>query len=210
MNASIMGKKLGMTQLFGPDGRVIPVTVIEAGPCVVTQLKTVETDGYNAVQVGYGDIKEKKVNKPMAGHFKKGAVTPKRHLKEFRVETTEGLAVGQEIKVDAFREGDKVAVTGISKGKGFAGVVKRYHFHGGPASHGSMTHRKPQSAGATDAARVFKGVKRPGHMGAEQVTQRGFKVIRIDAERNLLMINGPVPGPAGGLITIVCKKPARR
>jgi len=210
MIASILGKKLGMTQVFSPDGRVIPVTVVQAGPCIVTQIKTEEADGYTAVQVGFGDIKERKVNKPMAGHFQKGGVAPRRYLREFRVDTTEGLEVGQEIKVDVFKPGDEVAVTGISKGKGFAGVVKRYHFHGGPASHGSMTHRKPQSAGATDAARTFKGTKRPGHMGAERVTQSGLKVVRVDAEKNLLLIKGAVPGATGGLLTVVRKKAARR
>ncbi|MGC8834542.1 MAG: 50S ribosomal protein L3, partial [Armatimonadota bacterium] len=165
---AILGTKIGMTQVFDSEGHVVPVTVIEAGPCTVVQKKTVETDSYSAIQVGYGDIKESRLNKPMLGHFKKHGVEPKRVLREFRGETD--LSVGDKITVDIFSEGDLVDVTGISKGKGFQGVVKRHHFHGGPMSHGSMVHRKPQSSGATDAARVFKGVRKPGHMGHERVT----------------------------------------
>jgi large subunit ribosomal protein L3 len=199
-----------MTQLFNEDGSVTPVSVIEAGPCIVTQLKSVETDGYTAVQVGFGDIQPKHVNKPLLGHFKGGLKNPKhpevkpcRTLQEVRMEDISGMLVGQTIKTDdVFEEGDIVKVTGTSKGKGFAGVVKRFHFHGGDMTHGSMIHRKPQSGGATDAARTFKGTRKPGHMGAKQVTVRGLTIWKIDAEKNLLMIRGAVPGANGGLLTI--------
>lgn len=200
---AILGRKIGMTQIFDETGQAIPVSVIEAGPCVVTQVKTPEKDGYVAVQVGFGEISPKRVNKPMKGHFKKANVSPMRYLREVPVDDLSGLSVGMEIRVaDVFKPGDKVKVTGISKGRGFQGVVKRYHFHGGPQSHGSMIHRKPQSSGATDAARTFKGVKKPGHMGAERVTQKGLTVVRVDAERNLLLVRGAVPGASGGLLTI--------
>lgn len=200
---AILGRKIGMTQIFDETGRAIPVSVIEAGPCVVTQVKTPEKDGYVAVQVGFGDVSPKRVNKPMKGHFKKANVAPKRYLRELPVDDLSGLEVGQEIRVsDVFREGDTVKVTGISKGRGFQGVVKRHHFHGGPQTHGSMIHRKPQSSGATDPARTFKGVKKPGRMGAVRVTQKGLTVVRVDAERNLLLVRGAVPGANGGLLTI--------
>ena len=197
---AILGTKIGMTQVFDSEGHVVPVTVIEAGPCTVVQKKTVETDSYAAIQVGYGDVKESRLNKPMLGHFKKHGVEPKRVLREFRGETE--LSVGDKITVDIFSEGDLVDVTGISKGKGFQGVVKRHHFHGGPMSHGSMVHRKPQSSGATDAARVFKGVRKPGHMGHERVTVKRLKVVRVLPEKNLLLVKGAVPGPNGGLVTV--------
>jgi len=197
---AILGTKIGMTQVFDSEGHVVPVTVIEAGPCTVVQKKTVETDSYAAIQVGYGDVKESRLNKPMLGHFRKHGVEPKRVLREFRGETD--LSVGDKITVDIFSEGDLVDVTGISKGKGFQGVVKRHHFHGGPMSHGSMVHRKPQSSGATDAARVFKGVRKPGHMGHERVTVKRLKVVRVLPEKNLLLVKGAVPGPNGGLVTV--------
>jgi len=197
---AILGTKIGMTQVFDSEGHVVPVTVIEAGPCTIVQKKTVETDSYAAIQVGYGDVKESRLNKPMQGHFKKHGVEPKRVLREFRGETE--LSVGDKITVDIFSEGDLVDVTGISKGKGFQGVVKRHHFHGGPMSHGSMVHRKPQSSGATDAARVFKGVRKPGHMGHERVTVKRLKVVRVLPEKNLLLVKGAVPGPNGGLVTV--------
>ncbi len=190
---ALLGKKLGMTQLFDKEGRLIAVTVVEAGPCVVTQTKTVETDGYCAAQIGFGEIKPHRVNQPLAGHFKKNKIAPK---------SLNGLENGQEIKVDIFQPGDVVSVTGISKGKGFAGAMKRHHFHGGPGGHGSMIHRKPQSGGATDAARTFKGVRRPGRMGGERVTQRGLSIVRVDAEKNLLLIKGAVPGANGALLMI--------
>lgn len=207
---AILGKKIGMTQVFNEDGTVTPVSVIEAGPCIVTQLKSVETDGYTAVQVGFGEIRNKHVNKPMMGHFKGGlkspkypAATPRRILREIRIGDLSGLSMGQTIKAsDVFAVGDRVKVTGISKGKGFAGVVKRHHFHGADMTHGSMIHRKPQSSGATDAARTFKGTKKPGHMGAKRVTVRGLTVVRVDGDKNLLLVKGAIPGANGGLVTI--------
>jgi large subunit ribosomal protein L3 len=207
---TILGKKIGMTQIFNEDGSVTPVSVIEAGPCIVTQLKSVETDKYTAVQVGFGEVRPKHINKPQMGHFKGGLANPKhpdvkprRTLREIRTDDTSDLTIGQAIiATDVFEVGDKVKVSGTSKGKGFAGVVKRYHFHGGDMTHGSMIHRKPQSGGATDAARTFKGTKKPGHMGAETVTVRGLTIVRIDAEKNLILIRGAVPGANGGLLTI--------
>jgi len=200
---AILGRKIGMTQIFDETGQAIPVSVIQAGPCVVTQIKTPEKDGYVAVQVGFGEVSPKRVNKPLKGHFKKANVPPLRYLREVPVDDLSGIEVGKEIRVaEVFKAGDKVKVTGTSKGRGFQGVVKRHHFHGGPQSHGSMVHRKPQSSGATDAARTFKGVKKPGHMGAERVTQKGLTVVRVDAERNLLLVRGAVPGANGGLLYI--------
>lgn len=198
----ILGKKLGMTQVFDETGKLIPVTVIEAGPCVVTQVKTVDSDGYEGVQAAFADTKERRVNKPMKGHLAKSGTGPKRYVRELPVDGVEDVTLGQEIKSDIFAAGEEVKVTGISKGKGFAGVVKRYHFHGADMTHGSMIHRKPQSGGATDAARTFKGVRRPGQMGNKQVTQRGLTVYRVDAQRNLVLIKGAVPGANGGLVLI--------
>jgi large subunit ribosomal protein L3 len=202
MIKSILGRKVGMTQVFAEDGTVVPVTVVEAGPVVVTQVRSLDKEGYNAVQVGFGDISQKRVIKPVAGQFTKAGVAPKRYLREFRVDEIGDLQVGQEIKVDIFAIGDKVSVTGVSKGKGFAGVVKRWHFHGGDMTHGSMIHRKPQSGGATDAARTFKGVKRPGRMGGKTVTTQGLQIMRADAEKNLLLVKGAVPGTNGSLVII--------
>ncbi len=207
---TILGKKLGMTQIFNEDGSVTPVSVIEAGPCIVTQLKSVETDGYVAVQVGFGEVRPKHINKPQMGHFKGGLknpkhpdVEPRRTLREIRTADISDLELGQAITaVDVLEEGDRVKVSGTSKGKGFAGVVKRYHFHGGDMTHGSMIHRKPQSSGATDAARTFKGTKKPGHMGNKTVTVRGLTVWQVDGEKNLVLIKGAVPGANGGLVTI--------
>ncbi|MCL6628741.1 MAG: 50S ribosomal protein L3 [Armatimonadetes bacterium] len=199
---SILGRKVGMTQVFKDDDTVVPVTVVEAGPVVITQLRSPEKEGYAAVQVGFGDVNPKRVTKPISGHFAKANVSPKRYLREFRVDDLSGLEVGQEIKADIFRPGDKVSVTGVSKGKGFAGAVKRWHFHGGPKTHGSMIHRKPQSGGATDAARTFKGVRRPGRMGGQTVTTAGLEIVRVDAEKNLLLIKGAVPGANGGLVVV--------
>lgn len=199
---SIIGKKVGMTQVFNEDGSVVPVTVIEAGPAVVTQIRTEKTDGYSAVQVGFGEVAERRLTKPVVGQFKKNSVVPKRYLREFRLEDTSDMQVGQEYKVDIFTPGDKVSVCGVSKGKGFAGAVKRWHFHGADMTHGSMIHRKPQSGGATDAARTFRGVKRPGRMGGERVTMQGLTVVRADAEKNLLLVKGAVPGANGGLVVI--------
>jgi large subunit ribosomal protein L3 len=207
MIKSIMGRKVGMTQIFDEGGRVIPVTVIEAGPCVVTQKKTTEKDGYEAVQVGYRDIKESRLNKPDRGHLAKHKLPAKRYLREVRMEGVGEMEVGAEIKADVFEAGDLVDVTGTSKGKGFAGVVKRYHWHGADMTHGSMIHRKPQSAGATDAARIFKNTGRPGHMGHERDTVKRLRVVRVDVERNMILIRGAVPGPNGGLVTIREAKP---
>jgi len=198
----ILGKKLGMTQVFNEAGRLVPVTVLEAGPCVVTQVKTVEKDGYESVQLAFGEVKERRVNKPLKGHFAKAGVQPRRYIREVPADGIEDIKPGQEIRVNIFEAGDVVKVTGISKGKGFAGAVKRWHFHGADMTHGSMIHRKPQSGGATDAARTFKGVKRPGRMGGARVTQRGLTVHRVDAERNLILIKGAVPGATGSLVII--------
>ena len=191
-----------MTQVFDESGQLVPVTVVEAGPCVVTQVKTIEKDGYEGAQVAFGDVKERRVTMPVKGQFAKSGAAPKRYIREVPVDSLGDVELGQEIKADVFAHGDLVKVTGLSKGKGFAGAVKRWHFHGGDMTHGSMVHRKPQSGGATDAARTFKGVKRPGHMGNETVTQRGLTVYRVDPFRNLLLIEGSVPGPNGGLVLI--------
>jgi large subunit ribosomal protein L3 len=207
MVKSILGKKVGMTQIFDERGRAVPVTVVEAGPLVVTQKKTAERDGYEAVQVGYGDIKQQRLNKPEQGHLAKHSLPPKRTLREIRMEGTGDLEVGAAITVEAFNPGDLVDVVGTSKGKGFAGVVKRYHWHGADMTHGSMIHRKPQSAGATDAARIFKNTGRPGRMGNERVTVKRLRVVRTYPERNVILIRGAVPGPNGGLLTIREAKP---
>ncbi len=199
---TILGRKIGMTQVFNDRGEVVPVSVIEAGPCIVTQLKSVLKDGYTAVQVGFGEIRPKLVTKPKKGQFKSSGVTPTRYLREIRTEDTSSYKLGDAINCGIFVPGMRVKVTGISKGKGFQGVVKRYHWHGGDMGHGSMVHRKPQSSGATDAARTFKGTGKPGHMGSCQVTMRGIRVVRVDPVKNLLLLEGPVPGVEGALITI--------
>lgn len=198
----ILGKKLGMTQVFDEAGKMVPVTVIEAGPCVVTQIKTVEKDGYEGVQIAFGATKEHRVSKPELGHLAKAGAPALRHLHEVPVDEIGDVTLGQQIKSDIFNEGDIVKVSGISKGKGFAGVIKRHHFHGADQTHGSMLHRKPASGGATDAARTFKGVRRPGRMGGKKITQRGLTVYRVDPFRNLLLIKGAVPGANGGLLVI--------
>lgn len=203
MKKGILGKKHGMTQIFDEKGEVIPVTVIEAGPCVVVQKKTLEKDGYNAIQVGFGDVSEKKLNKPLLGHFKKAGVSPKRYLREFRLDDISGYEVGTEIKVDIFKPGDRVDVTGISKGKGFAGVIKRYGARRGPMAHGSKYHRRVGSMGATtDPGRTFKGKKMPGRMGSDRVTIQNLEVVKVDPEMNLLVVKGSVPGPKGSLLII--------
>ncbi len=208
MPSSILGKKLGMTQVFEEGGRVTPVTVIAAGPCIVTQLKTIAKDGYSAAQIGFEDVKEHRLTMPLKGHFAAHEVKPKRTLREIPIEPGETLAEGHEFSADIFAEGDKVAVTGISKGKGFAGVMKRYGWRGNKATHGASTsHRKPASGGGTDAARTFKGSGKPGHMGDAQITQQGLRVVRVDIEKNLLLVKGAVPGANGGLVMI--KKFAR-
>jgi large subunit ribosomal protein L3 len=204
MNKFIIGKKIGMTQLFDENGLVIPVTVIQAGPCTVVQKKTCENDGYKAIRLGFEDIPEKRLNRPEKGLFAKIKAAPKRHLREFRTEDIDKYEVGQDIKVaDMFSAGDRVDVTGISKGKGFQGVVKRHGQKIGAASHGSMYHRRVGSMGAgSSPGRVFKGKKLPGHMGAEKVTVQNLDVVKVDGERNLLLVKGAVPGPKGGLIVV--------
>ncbi len=202
MNKAIIGKKIGMTQIFDDKGVVIPVTAIEAGPCVVAQVKTEETDGYNAIQLGYGDVKEKHINKPEKGHFAKTKLTPKKHLREFRVNTVEEK-VGDEIKADVFAQGDKIDVQGTTKGKGFQGVIKRHGQHRGPMGHGSMYHRRPGSMGSTSTpGRVFKGKKLPGHMGVQTVTIQNLDVVRVDLDKNIILVKGSVPGPKGAVLKI--------
>lgn len=201
MLPGILGRKVGMTHLFTEEGRMVPVTVIQAGPVYVTHIKTAENDGYDAVQVGFEETKSRKLTYPQAGHLKKAGVGPLKVLKEFRGKAA--VEPGQKITVDIFSVGDKVKVVGTSKGKGFAGAVKRHHFRGQHMTHGYMTHRRPLSSGATGPARVFKGARRPGHMGDERVTQPGAKVVQVDAERNLILISGSVPGAAGGLVQIL-------
>lgn len=200
---SILGKKIGMTQVFDEDGVVIPVTVVEAGPLKVIQKKTMENDGYNAIQVGFEDRKENRVNMPMKGHFDKAGVEYKKHIREFIVDDTEGFEIGQEIKVDIFEQGDKIDIIGVSKGKGTQGVIKRHNHARGRESHGSRHHRTPgaRSAAATPG-RVHKGQKGYGRMGNERVTVQNLEVVRVDLDRNLLLIKGAVPGPKGGLLTI--------
>lgn len=199
----LIGRKIGMTQIFDETGLVIPVTVIEIESNFVTQVKTIEKDGYNALQVGYGDVREKNINKPKKGHLDKAGVAPKRTLQEFRVESVEGFTAGQELKADLFQTGDKVDVSGISKGKGFQGVIKRHNQSRGPMSHGSRYHRGPGSMGAASfPSRVFKGKNLPGHMGSEKVTIQNLEVVKVDVERNLLIVKGAVPGPKKALITI--------
>ena len=203
MLPGILGTKIGMTHLFREDGKMVPVTVIQAGPVYVTQIKTQETDGYNAVQVGFGEAKEKHLTFPKYGHLKKAGLNKHlKTLKEFRFKDAPAVEVGQEIKADIFAAGEKVTVTGTSKGRGFQGGVKRYHFKGQHMTHGYMTHRRPLSSGATGPQRVFKGTRKPGHMGDETVTQKGLKVVSVDAERNLILIDGSVPGANGCLVTI--------
>lgn len=198
----ILGKKLGMTQVFTADGSVVPVTVVEAGPVVITQIKTMENDGYQAIQVGYGDVKEKALNKPKKGHLAKAGVL-KRNLKEFRVDSIDGFEVGQEIKADLFAEGEKIDVSGISKGKGFQGPIKRHGQSRGPESHGSRYHRRPGSMGACSyPGRVFKNKKLAGHMGSVKVTVKNLEVVKVDAEKNLLLIKGAIPGAKGSVVTV--------
>ena len=200
---AILGKKIGMTQVFTEDGNVVPVTVVEAGPCVVVQKKTNETDGYNAIQIGYGDIRETLVNKPKTGHFKKAGSDVKRYLKEFRTDDAESYEIGQQIKADVFETGDIVDVSGVSKGKGFKGVIARWGQHRGPMTHGSRYHRRPGSMGAaSDPSKVFKGKHLPGHTGVENKTIQNLEIVRVDADKNVLLVKGAIPGAKGGLVTI--------
>ena len=199
---AIIGKKVGMTQIFDENGYVIPVTVIEAGPCTVAQVKSVDTDGYNAVQLGFGDVKDKHINKPEKGHFAKSKLAAKKHLREFRVDSAD-VKVGDKVKADVFVAGDKIDVQGTTKGKGFQGVIKRHGQHRGPMGHGSMYHRRPGSMGSTSTpGRVFKGKKLPGHMGVQTVTIQNLDVVRVDMDKNVLLVKGSVPGPKGAILKI--------
>lgn len=200
---SILGKKVGMTQIFKENGEIVPVTVIESKGMVVVQKKTVEKDGYNAIQIGFGDVKEKNVNKPRKGQFEKSKVEFKRTLKEFKVDNIDDYEIGQEIKVDIFSEGNKIDVTAVSKGKGFQGSIKRHGHTRGPETHGSKYHRAVGSLGSSAyPGKVIKGMKSPGHMGNEKVTVQNLEVVKVDLERNIILIKGAVPGPKKGLITI--------
>ena len=205
MQKGIIGKKIGMTQIFDETGKVVPVTVVEAGPCVVVQKKTVENDGYAALQLGYGDVKVQRVNKPMKGHFDKADVACKKELKEFRLDDCDALNVGDIIKADTFAVGDAIDVVGTSKGKGFAGAIKRHNQHRLKETHGTgPVHRQAGSMGACSSpSRIFKGKGMAGHMGAEQVTVQNLEIVKIDVENNLIAIKGAVPGPKGGIVYIV-------
>ena len=203
MKKGIIGKKIGMTQIFDEKGNVIPVTVIEAGPCVVAQVKSVETDGYDALQLGFGEIKDKHISRPERGHFAKSKIENKKHLREFRLDSIEGVKVGDEIKADVFQVGEKVDIQGISKGKGFQGVIKRHGQHRGPMGHGSMYHRRPGSMGSTSTpGRVFKGKKLPGHMGRQTITIQNLDVVSVDMDKNVILVKGSVPGCKGAILKI--------
>ena len=203
MKKAILGKKVGMTQIFDKDGKAIPVTVIQAGPNVVVQKKTMESDGYFAIQVGFEDLDEKKLSKPMKGHFEKAKVATKRYIRELRLEDSASFEIGQELKADVFAEGDRVDISGVSKGKGTAGVIKRHNAHRGPMRHGSKFHRAPGSMGASsDPSRTFKGKKLPGRMGNENTTVQNIEVVKVDAEKNYILVKGGVPGIRGSLVMI--------
>lgn len=202
MKKAILGRKIGMTQIFDETGKVIPVTAIEAGPCTVVQVKTKDTDGYEAVKLGFGDVKESKLTKPKMGEFKKTNTTPKKHLREFRLEEIT-YNVGDEVKADIFTAGDSVDVTGTSKGKGFQGVIKRHGQSRGPMGHGSMYHRRPGSMGSTSTpGRVFKGKKLPGHMGRVTVTIQNLDIVRVDMDKNVILVKGSVPGAKGAILKV--------
>ena len=203
MKKALIGKKIGMTQIFDETGKVVPVTAIEVGPCTVVQIKTVEQDGYQAVQLGFGEVKESKLNKPELGKFTKSKLTPKRVLKEVRLDSIEGIKVGDELKADVFSVGDKVDIQGTSKGKGFQGVIKRHGQSRGPMGHGSMYHRRPGSMGSTSTpGRVYPGKKLPGHMGVETVTIQNLEVVKVDLDKNVLLVKGSVPGAKGSILKI--------
>lgn len=207
MAVGIIGTKLGMTQVFDAEGRSIPVTVVQAGPCPVTQIKTKETDGYTAIQVGYGEVKPKALNKPLLGHLAKSNTSPVRHLHEYRLDNTGEYELGQQLKADVFSAGQIVDVIGTSIGRGFAGYQKRHNFKRGPMAHGSKNHRLPGSTGAgTTPGRVYPGKRMAGRLGGKQVTVRKLEIVRVDAERNLLLIKGAVPGKPGALLNIVPAK----
>ncbi|MEZ2236598.1 MAG: 50S ribosomal protein L3 [Microcoleus anatoxicus] len=211
MSVGILGTKLGMTQVFDAEGKAIPVTVIQAGPCTVTQIKTKPTDGYSAVQIGYSEVKPKALNKPELGHLAKSGANPLRHLQEYRLEDTSSFELGQQLKADAFAPGQIVDVIGTSIGKGFAGFQKRHNFKRGPMSHGSKNHREPGSIGpGTTPGRVYPGKRMAGRMGNVQVTVRKLTIVRVDTERNLLLIKGAVPGKAGALVNVVPEKKVGR
>lgn len=203
MKKAILGLKVGMTQIFDKEGKAVPVTVIAANPNTVVQKKTLENDGYSAIQVGFDDKSEKKVTKPIKGHFDKAKVAVKRYLREFRLEDADSYEVGQEIKVDIFKEGDRVDISGVSKGKGFAGSIKRHNFHRGPMGHGSKYHRQSGSMGASSSpSRTFPGKKLPGHMGAENTVVANLEVVKVDADKNIILVKGGVPGIRGSLVMI--------
>lgn len=204
MNKAIIGKKIGMTQIFDEKGKVIPVTVVEAGPCVVTQIKTNENDGYEAIQVGFGDQKPQRVSKPLTGHFKKADAAPKKTLKEFRLDDISSYNVGDLIKADVFANGDKIDVTGTSKGKGYAGVIKRWNFQRLKETHGSgpVARHGGSNGACSSPSRVWKGLKMAGHLGAEKVTVQNLCVAKVDAENNLIAVKGAIPGPNGGTVVI--------
>ncbi len=203
MKKALIGKKVGMTQIFDEEGKVIPVTAIEVGPCTVTQIKTVEQDGYSAVQLGFGEIKEKKLTRPAKGHFTKSNITPKKYLREFKLDQASELKVGDELKADVFEIGDKVDIQGTSKGKGFQGVIKRHGQSRGPMGHGSMYHRRPGSMGPTSTpGRVFPGKKLPGHMGCLTVTIQNLEVVKVDLDKNVILVKGSVPGAKGSILKI--------
>lgn len=203
MGKTILGRKLGMSQVWSSDDQLIPVTVIEAGPCFVSQVKTMKKDGYEAVQLAFGDMRPGKANKPEVGHFAKANLEPKRHIVEARLDAGETVKRGQKITVDIFEVGSKVDIVGTSKGKGFQGVMKRHNFHGGPGGHGSHFHRAPGSIGmCASPSRVLRGTKMPGHMGMDTVTVQKLEIIKIDAEQNLLVVKGAVPGGKNGLLVI--------
>ena len=200
---ALIGRKVGMTQIFNDEGHVVPVTAIEVGPCVITQIKTEEQDGYTAVQLGFGDVKESKLTKPAKGKFDKVKLTPKKYLKEFRVDSVEGMNVGDELNADTFAVGDKVDVQGTSKGKGFQGVIKRWGQHRGPMGHGSMYHRRPGSMGPTSTpGRVFPGKHLPGHMGDVTVTVQNLEVVKVDLDKNVILVKGSVPGAKGAILRV--------
>lgn len=203
MKKGLIGRKVGMTQIFDEEGKVIPVTAIEVGPCTVTQIKTVEQDGYSAVQLGFGEIKEKKLTRPAKGHFTKSNITPKKYLREFKLDQASELKVGDELKADVFEIGDKVDIQGTSKGKGFQGVIKRHGQSRGPMGHGSMYHRRPGSMGPTSTpGRVFPGKKLPGHMGCLTVTIQNLEVVKVDLDKNVILVKGSVPGAKGSILKI--------
>ena len=205
MAKGILGKKLGMTQIFEADGRMIPVTVVEAGPCIVIQNKTEETDGYNAVQLGFGELKEKHTNKPMKGHFDKAGITPVKFVRELRLSAPSEYTVGQKISAEIFTAGELIDATGISRGKGFAGTIKRHNFACGPMAHGSKSHREPGSMGPMHSGpggRVIKGKKLPGRMGGAKVTVQRLTVAKVDTDRNLILVKGSIPGAAGSFVVL--------